>query len=238
MLRNGDRRPEVLFIDDGGVLNDNARRAPGWLSAIGELMPPALGGTPEDWMTANRGAFQRVWSEISPRMAEFPSHAAFYREYALGWMNVMCGEMGVATPRDNEALALYREVSILAAERADAAIEGAAESVRALHRAGYTLHMASGTPSWELEAILTRMDVRDRFQDLYGPDIIDRVKYGRAFYEGLFEHAGVEPERALVIESDPECCGWAREAGARAVQVDAGGNGDAVSLAAVASMLV
>ncbi len=30
----------VLFIDDGGLLNDNALRAPEWQRLIGEYFPP------------------------------------------------------------------------------------------------------------------------------------------------------------------------------------------------------
>ncbi len=38
--------PEItaLFIDDGGVLNDNALRGPQWQRLVAEFFVPALGG--------------------------------------------------------------------------------------------------------------------------------------------------------------------------------------------------
>jgi hypothetical protein len=39
----------VVFLDDGGVLNDNERRAPEWRRLLGEFFAPRLGGTPEAW---------------------------------------------------------------------------------------------------------------------------------------------------------------------------------------------
>jgi len=39
----------VVFLDDGGVLNDNDRRAVEWRRLLGEFFAPRLGGTPEAW---------------------------------------------------------------------------------------------------------------------------------------------------------------------------------------------
>jgi phosphoglycolate phosphatase-like HAD superfamily hydrolase len=112
------------------------------------------------------------------------------------------------------------------------------QAVLALQQAGYTLYTASGTTSWELRGIVASMGLSNAFKEFYGPDIIDRVKYGPRFYEAIFAHAGVNPARALVVESDEECCAWAVEAGANAVWVDATGSGDVRSLAEVVQGLI
>ena len=52
--------PRVLFLDDGGVLNDNALRGPEWLRLIGGFMPARLGGTADQWARANSVVFPRV----------------------------------------------------------------------------------------------------------------------------------------------------------------------------------
>jgi phosphoglycolate phosphatase-like HAD superfamily hydrolase len=153
-------------------------------------------------------------------------------------MRGMCDAVGVPCPPDDEAKALHKELSCYVAEHADAAIDGAAEAVRSLHRVGYTLNMASGTPSWELQGILGRMGIVGAFSRLYGPDLIDHVKHGPGYYERIFADARVEPGRALVVESDLECCIWAREAGAQAVWVDLDGAGDVASLADLAGALL
>ena len=67
----------VLFIDDGGVLNDYARREPEWLRLIGGCMAPRLGGTPEAWAHANSIEFSRVWGGIVKRL----SGLATFREF-------------------------------------------------------------------------------------------------------------------------------------------------------------
>jgi len=44
----------TLFIDDGGVMNDNLLRAPQWRRLIAEFFIPRLGGTAEAWHDANQ----------------------------------------------------------------------------------------------------------------------------------------------------------------------------------------
>jgi phosphoglycolate phosphatase-like HAD superfamily hydrolase len=228
----------VLLLDDGGVLNDNALRGPEWLRLIGEFMPARKGGTAEQWATANSAIFPALWGDLQKRLPEFRNHREFHRTLAVDWMSSMCACVGVTPTSDDDAVAIYNELSSYVAERAICAIAGAAEGVRDLHDAGYTLYTASGTTSWELRGILTRMGIGGVFSALYGPDLVDHVKRGAAFYEKVFAHAGVAPSSALVIESDAECCRWVREAGASAVWIDPDGRGDARTLEFLVPALV
>jgi beta-phosphoglucomutase-like phosphatase (HAD superfamily) len=237
-LKNSRSWPLALFLDDGGVLNDNSLRGPEWLRLIGEFMPLRMGGTPDQWAGANRVVFSQVWGDLQKRLPTFTSHQAFERTYATNWMHGMCARVGVTPPSDDDAVTLYRELSCYIGERASSAIAGAAEAVLSLHRAGYALYTASGTPSWELRGITANMGLADAFSRLYGPDIVDRVKYGSDFYQLIFAHADIAPSRALVIESDAECCRWASDAGAHAVWIDRDGRGDATTLAALVHALL
>ena len=222
--------PRVLFLDDGGVLNDNALRGPEWLRLIGGFMPARLGGTADQWAHANSVVFPRVWGDIVKRLPSFATHREFQRAYSVEWMRAMCARVGVQPPPDDDAVALHVELTCYVWERADAAIPGAADAVLALHRAGYTLYTASGGTSWELQVITEKMGIAQAFARLYGPDLVDQVKNGPAFYEKVFAHAGVPAASALVIESEDKCCRWACEAGAQALWVDPKGRGDAPSL--------
>ncbi len=170
-------------------------------------------------------------------MGGFTSQGDFHRAYATQWMARMCAHAGVPAPSDDAAMATFRELSVYVAERANSEIAGAANAVRSLHRAGYTLRAASGTTSWELRAITAKMGVAKAFSGFCGPDLVDHVKHGPAFYEKVFAHAGVRPGEALVIESDEVCCSWASEAGAQAIWVDGDGSGDVTTLAALVDML-
>lgn len=40
---------KAIFIDDGGVMNDNAVRGPQWQRLIGEYLAPRLGGSGAAW---------------------------------------------------------------------------------------------------------------------------------------------------------------------------------------------
>ena len=223
-------RPLALFIDDGGVMNDNNLRAPEWRLLIGEFMPARIGGAAKQWASANQAVFPEIWRNMQQQFHTFASHQEFYRTYAISWMSEMCSYLGVATPPEEDAVALYRELAVYVAEREHCTIEGAANGVKSLHHSGYKLFTASGTASWELRAITGRMGLAETFLELYGPDLVDYVKYGPEFYARIFAHAGVQSENALVIESDNECCRWAIEAGANAIWIDPQGRGDATSL--------
>ena len=150
----------------------------------------------------------------------------------------MCAHVGVEPPADDVAIALHAELTCYVWQRADAAIAGAADAVLALHGAGYTLHTASGQASWEMQVITEKMGIGHAFGGLYGPDLVDRVKNGPAFYEKVFADAGVPTVSALVIDSEAECCEWAREAGAQALWVDPKGRGDAPTLEALVRALL
>jgi beta-phosphoglucomutase-like phosphatase (HAD superfamily) len=229
----------VLFIDDGGVLNDNSLRGPEWRRLIGDYMPQRLGGTAHQWSEANLLVFPQLWSRLQAKIADFPTYSDFQHAYDIGWIGGMCKYIGIPTPPDAEAVLLAREVATYAGLHARAAIHGAAEAVHLLRRSGYRLHTASGTPSWELEGIVTRMGIRHEFTTLYGPDLVDHVKSGPEYYGRIFSHAAVDPDEVLVVESCPQCCGWAAEAGARTVLVDPNGGqpGTAGTLAEVATAL-
>ena len=229
-LKKSRTWPLQLFLDDGGVLNDNSLRGPEWVRLIGEYMPARMGGTAEQWARANRVVFSQVWRDLQKRLPEFASHREFHRVYAINWMRSMCAYVDIAPPSDDDAEALYKDLAGYVGERANSAVPGAAEAVLSLHRAGYSLYTASGQASWELRGIMARMGIIKTFTHLYGPDLVDHVKYGPAFYQRVFDHAGVAPSRALVIESESACCCWASEAGASAVWVNPDGRGDVRTL--------
>lgn len=238
MSSRSEKRRMDLFLDDGGVLNDNSLRSSEWLRLIGEFMPPRMGRTAEQWASANRLVFPEVWRNLRKSLPTFANHQEFYRTYAVNWFSGVCDHLRITPPPDDEALTLYTELSVYVSEQATCAIAHAADAVLSLHRAGYTLYTASGTPSWELRPTTTKMGIIEAFSVLYGPDVVDHVKYGAAFYEKVFAHAGVEPSTALVIESDSECCRWASEAGANTVWISPDGRGDATALATLVHGLI
>ena len=234
--------PRVLFLDDGGVMNDNRLRAPQWQQLCGEFLAPRLGGRPEQWAEANGSAMAAdLWTGTGFHRRPHEPFATLYREYQLSWMRVMCEYVGVPVPPDEEALALEREVSDYVTARVRSALPGAIDAIRALQDAGFTLHTASGEVSSELHHYLDGMGVRDCFGHLFGSDVVDAWKGSAEYYRRMFAHSGVDAGAAIVVDDNANCCRWAAEAGAQAVRITNetdGGRDTATSLAALAERLL
>src|SRR6185503_12786551 len=99
----------VVFIDDGGVLNDNERRAVQWRRLLGEYLTPRLGGTPDAWARANVGVFERSWARYLAQLdlaGDGPGVEAWIRADRRIWMIEMCAELGIPAPPDPEACAI------------------------------------------------------------------------------------------------------------------------------------
>jgi HAD superfamily hydrolase (TIGR01509 family) len=216
------RRP-AIFLDDGGVINDNRLRSAQWQRPVAEFLVPRLGGTHEAWAAANYQMITRMLEGDSwqARIRAAPDYVSFQRQYYIDWLRWMCELVGVEAPADEECVALGHAVTRYAIPRVRAAFPGAVAAIRALHRQGYALHAASGEPSQDLDEYLQGMGVRACFGRLYGPDLVDTFKDGPQFYQRIFADAGVEPEDALVVDDNANVIGWAAQAGARTVLIGA-----------------
>ena len=212
----------TLFIDDGGVLNDNTRRGPEFLRLIAEFFPPRLGGTPEAWAEANRATFRAVFAAHDDLFAVPDAYLQAYESYERAWLTAMCQHVGITPPERDECAVLAREALLYITRRAQAAFPGAAETVTALADAGYTLHTGSNQASWELEAYLSPMGILDRFGILFGADLVNALKPARAYYERAFALAEVDPAGVLVLDDTPGFLDTAREVGAKTILVGAG----------------
>ncbi len=232
----------TVFLDDGGVMNDNRLRGEQWQRLVAEFFVPRLGGASEAWAKANGVVMDAMlepaaWRE---RLQSARDYHHFDRRYQLDWLKGMCALVGVAAPPDDECYELACQAAASVTCRVHSAFPGVVEAIRALHQQGYLLYTASGEPSTDLAGYLHAMDVRDCFQRLYGPDLINTFKAGPDYYKRLFADAGVEPAQALVIDDSPQAAGWATQAGARAVlvgQASAGHDG-IIQIASLAELPV
>jgi HAD superfamily hydrolase (TIGR01509 family) len=211
----------VVFLDDGGVMNEPESRHAQWTRLVAEFFALRLGGSLEAWAKANRivnGSLSSsaAWDE---RVRAAPDHASFYRAYHIDWLGGMCDLVGVPRPVDDVAASLAHTATRSICQSVRSAFPGAVEAIRALHARGYRLFTASGEPSWELEGYLEGMGVRDCFERLYGPDLIATFKSGPLYYELVLADAGISPESALIVDDSPRAIAWAASVGARTVLV-------------------
>ncbi len=206
----------AIFLDDGGVLNDNSLRGPQWRRLIREFFAPRLGGTPGRWAEANLVVFDRIFNETlgSPGFRP-PDYRLWWREYQLHWLREMATEVGVAVPKSKEdAFELAMEAVRYITARVRAEISGASDTVKELGRLA-PLYLASGGHSVELVNMLDGLGIRDLIRTPYGADIINEFKGSVDYYRKVFEHAGVDPRQVLVVDNEERCVIWADSAGAQ-----------------------
>jgi HAD superfamily hydrolase (TIGR01509 family) len=211
----------MIFLDDGGVMNDNSTRALQWQRLVSEFFVPRLGGPPDAWSRANRVVADRLFEPDAwrKRVRAAPDYSSFDRAYQVEWLRGMCELVGVGTPPEEECLHLARRAAAFITPRVRAAYPGVVDTIRTLHRQSYTLHTASGESSTELAGYLQAMGVRDCFGRLYGPDLIDTLKEGPEYYERIFADLGIAAAEALVVDDSADATRWAARLGARTVLI-------------------
>ena len=198
------------------MLSDNEARAAQWRRLLGQYLAPRLGGTPEDWAAANVGAFERSWKRYVEHVegaGDARGIEGWIRRDRALWLADMCAQVGIAVPPDPSGYATRAGTWV--AERVQADIPGAIATVKWLHARGLVLHTASGGLSWELEPYLRGMGILDRFDRLYGPDLVDTYKNGPHFYSALLTDARVAPETAAVVDDGAHVRAWAASLGIR-----------------------
>ncbi|KAG0198173.1 hypothetical protein BGX28_008354 [Mortierella sp. GBA30] len=85
------RMPRAIFLDSGGVINDNDRRAPQWMHHLEQYMPTTcLGGPGKLWGKANAVLSDRLfrvdsglWEKLISDTTDFQD---FHRAYHLYWI--------------------------------------------------------------------------------------------------------------------------------------------------------
>ena len=209
----------VIFLDDGDVMNDPQVRRVQWQGMVAEFFVPKLGGTPEAWAAANYQVITRML-EADPwqaRLRAAPDYVSFDRQYQIDWLRWMCELVGVPAPADKDCVALGHAANRFITPHVRAAFPGVVAAIRTLRQQGYVLHTASGESSEDLDGYLQGMGVRECFDRLYGPDLVDTFKDGPRFYQRIFENAGVAPRDALVVDDKATATDWAAQAGANTV---------------------
>ena len=227
----------TIFLDDGGVLNDDEVRGVQWPRLLGEYFVPRLGGTTEAWARANPAVLTQMLEPAAWRalLSEAPDYATFERRYYSAWLRGMCALVGLPPPTEAQCLELGVAAEAYVVPRVRAAMPGSSEAVQALRAAGYTLHTASGGGSRTLALYLTSMGVRECFGRLYGPDLVGAFKIGPAYYHAILADQGLPPEAALFVDDSPKALAWAAQTGAHTLLVgrrtDTGGLAHIPSLA-------
>src|SRR5258708_2511293 len=204
----------ISFRDAGGVITDPARRTAEWQRLAGGVFASRLGGSAAAWGEAHRVVTTCLFARDQARKRATPDFLRFYRTYQVAWIGEICARVGLPTPYETVCINLAERATAAITTPMHAAVPGAAEAIRTLHRAGYTLHTASGAASEQLAGCLDGMDVRGCFGRLYGADLINTFKEGSEYYPRLFADVATPPLTPLLVDDSPDALAWPAHVGA------------------------
>jgi FMN phosphatase YigB (HAD superfamily) len=209
----------VVFFDFDDTLSEQIPFNLQYVRGIGAALSTLYGGDTEEWAAHAADMMVALEADYVARFRHNPLNG--YCDWLPGMLaqaaNRLFTGMNLAVPQE------AAEVAYRMRERAltgcATLFPGASEAVLALHARGVPLHMASGNDAAHLSAALRGAGLDACFGRLYGPDLIDCAKEGPEFYTRLLAAEGLAPHQALFIDNDPAAIGWARAAGAEAIQV-------------------
>ena len=133
-------------------------------------------------------------------------HTLDETEYYKYWTSLGHGARGEIERHglDLDPTAIREEKRPLFSERCeDGSINlypEAHEILERLKTTGKTLTIASGTASYDIDAILRNAGVRDVFTDIIGCDTVPAIKPAPDLFLAMLERLGVNPRQCLVIE--------------------------------------
>ena len=207
--------PTTVFLDVDGVLVDAVKLPQEYVRLMGDVLAPALGGTPEDWGRANAVVFPRVWAE-NKEWSDDPDELNRH----VGRLNIqgMAEHLGIEPPDDDTCMRLDDDFHRHVRGTGDFFFDASAAVVRAL-AGSYDIHTASGNTSWLIDLMLKRLGVRELVGLPFGSDLVSTRKGSPDFYPRIFERAGTDPGTALVVDDDPHQLALATELGAATVLV-------------------
>jgi hypothetical protein len=130
-------RSFAVFLDDGGVMNDNTLRGPQWQRLVSEYLAPKLGGERLAWAEANRTVIELQIIHFSA-LSVSDDFLAWNRQEDERWLREMCELVGVQAPADfEERLNLARETFAYVIPRVRSAFPEVEVAVWTLHGQGY-----------------------------------------------------------------------------------------------------
>jgi HAD superfamily hydrolase (TIGR01509 family) len=209
-----------LFIDFDDTLSDAKTFGVQYVHALSERLASAYGGEVTAWTEA---LVPELGAGIARYEAQFlgnplGGYTAWLEEERARTAESLFRSVGRTLPPEESPAELAKRIQFDALTAVHAVYPGAAEALKRLSEAGVRLMMASSQDSYFLRGALTGAGIVERFDTLYGPDLVDCAKEGTEFYRRLFEASGIRPSQAVVLDDQVMCLDWAEEAGARVVQ--------------------
>lgn len=210
----------AVFLDDGGVMNDNRLRGIQWQKMIGEYFSPKYGGEPHQWAEANFEFIDDIVAEYNINLEEekLQDYQEFHDNYISRWITSMFNHVGIQPPPKEKFKEIYFEVVDIITPNVKAAFPGVVDSIKILHNLGLKICTASAEHSKELRGYLRGMRIEKCFERFYGPDLVNFHKADETFYEVIFNDFGIEPKRTIIVDDKPRYLECAQNLGSNVIQ--------------------
>ncbi|MHA2252014.1 MAG: HAD hydrolase-like protein [Candidatus Kariarchaeaceae archaeon] len=211
-----------VFLDDGGVMNDNRARGLNWQKLVGDFFIPKFGGSYEQWSAANIKAVDYEIKLMDQIIAVQPhySYAKFSKIIQPAWIETMFRDIGIPIPTKEECEKLAVEAMSWITPQAHSMFPGVVETINQLSWT-YNLYTASNEDSSTLQWYLSGMGILDSFVSpkfLFGPDLVDQFKSHESYFTTIFAYVDIAPEQAIIVEDNPMYVKYAEKSGAKVVQ--------------------
>ena len=213
---------KAIFLDDGGVMNDNERRAPQWRKLVALYFSSRYGGLIKDWENASKQVFTKVFDRYERTVRETPmiDYINFCRHEQIEWLTDMFTFLQITPPHYDQRPKIAQEASEWITSRVRSAYPGVVETIKFLKNRKIKIYTSSAEVSWELRGYLRGMGVLDCFHKLYGPDIINRMKASPSFYQKILEDLQITASEALTVDDSSHFLSMASDIGITTIHVD------------------
>jgi FMN phosphatase YigB (HAD superfamily) len=190
-----------IFLDDGGVINDNKLRGPQWWKLIAEFFIPRYGKTYEEWKEANLFFLDKeikYWDDILDKN-ELIDMPKFIEEYNVRWATIMFEYLEIPIPSREDCIKISIEASDWIMPKVKSAFEGMNEVVRYLGK-HFDLFTSSGASYRTLTTFFKAQGIETSFKKILGSDTIGVFKSHPSYFDRLFSISGVNPKNSIVID--------------------------------------
>lgn len=208
-----------VFIDFDDTLSDMQALRSQFAAEAAELLE-RYGATREAWASAIALSCERSLERYTTRFTQDPlaDYVTWLEEERARIGEEVFRAVGVTPPQDQPLVQLVKQVTFDALAYCNAAHPGAEDALRRLFELGYRTQMASAQDSEYLIAALLGARLESYTESKFGPDLVNCAKESPQFYIRLFAACNIHPNQAIVVDDQPVCLQWAREAGAHVIQ--------------------
>ncbi len=212
----------VILLDDGGVMNDNERRAPQWREFVALYFSPRYGGTIQEWKNANKQVFPPFFERYERTAKKNPmiDYLSYWRKEQIEWLTNMFTFVQLTPPPYNQRAKIAQEASEWITSHVRSAYPGVVDTIKFLKSKNIKICTSSGEVSWELRGYLKGMGVLDCFHKLFGPDIINRMKASTSFYQRILENMQLHPSEVITVDDSSRFLSMASKLGITSIHVD------------------